>query len=189
MVCSIVSPLLSEGCDNQPKYTAEAILHLADFIKGTSSIVDLSRPWLEQGPLHKMFGTKCKHFFAATKKCFPAEEVRHLRNTAVGCDISSRQVLDDALQELEKAFNGEQSTIKWVVRVGSTIIDELKRGDSVAITIFMLWGVLLHGLDNTWWTRFSGRRLVEKLSISLSGPGEGWNKLTIWCRGQVGLPP
>lgn len=189
MVCSIVSPLLSNVCETGARFTAEAIMLLADFIKGTASVVDLSRPWLEQGPLHKMFKSKCKHFFAATSKWFPAEELRHLRDTAISYDDQTHQVFDDAMQELERAFNGEQSTIKWVVRVNPRLIDELKGGNSLAIIIFMLWGVLLHGLDNTWWTQFSGRKLVENLSVSLGGHGGESGKLAIWCRGQVGLPP
>ena len=37
MVCSIVSPRLSGGCNNQARYTAGAMLLLANLIKGTSS--------------------------------------------------------------------------------------------------------------------------------------------------------
>ncbi|KAF2686702.1 hypothetical protein K458DRAFT_297933 [Lentithecium fluviatile CBS 122367] len=187
MVCSIVSPLLSCRCDDQPRNTAEAILLLADFIKGTASVVDQSRPWLEQGPLQTMVRGRCKHFFAATTKRFPAKELHYLKDTAFAFDDAKRQDYDDALQQLGRAFSGEQSTVKWVVIVGPEFIGELRRGDPVAITIFMHWGVLLHGMDGTWWTQFSGCRIVDDLSTSLRGHGEKWNKLAVWCREQVGL--
>ena len=124
----------------------------------------------------------------ATIRWFPAEELRQLKDTKVGSDSPRRQIFDDALQELESVSNGEQSTVKWVVRVGPEFIEELRKDDSVAIMIFMHWSVLLHRLDDTWWKRFSGRRLVEDLSISFGRHGEEWDKLAIWCREQVVLP-
>ncbi|KAF2003935.1 hypothetical protein P154DRAFT_519551 [Amniculicola lignicola CBS 123094] len=187
MVCSIVSPLLSRRCDDQVRYTADAILLLADFIRGISSVVHLGRPWLEQGRLHQMFDHKCKHFFAATKRDFPVDELRWLRDNNTEASSLKREVFNHALQELESAFNGEQSTVKWIVRVGDRFVDELRKGNAVAIIILMFWGVLLHGLDKTWWTQYSGRRLVEDLSASSDGQAPEWVRLAVWCQEQVGL--
>ncbi|PNS19664.1 Transcription activator of gluconeoproteinsis ERT1-1 [Sphaceloma murrayae] len=73
-------------------------------------------------------------------------------------------------------------------------IDEIKRGDHIALYILMHWGVLLDAVGKyTWWATSLGRTLVDDLSekMMLSSAPEAtmleWWEGIAWVRSQVGL--
>ncbi|KAF2790173.1 hypothetical protein K505DRAFT_327753 [Melanomma pulvis-pyrius CBS 109.77] len=188
MVCAIVSPLLPAGRDDDAKSTAESMLLLVDFINGIASIVELSRKWLENGPMSTIFDHTLKQGLSSDN-WFPAEELRHLVGEAVIHGSHKHQIFEQAIHELETVGKRNRSVVIWVTLVGSDFLDELRSGDLFAITIFMHWGVLLYKTSDMWWTRYSGTRLVGELSSTLVGRGEKWDKIVLDCRQQVGFSP
>ncbi|RYP72319.1 hypothetical protein DL771_004293 [Monosporascus sp. 5C6A] len=186
MACGIVSPLLPSGGDDQAKSAAESILRIVDLMNGISSIVQLSRQWIVQGPLSRIFGV-FEPKLSSMNNWAPAQKLRNLMDTAVSPGSYKHPILDRAIQGLEKVFRRDHCAVVWIIGVDSEFIDELRRGEPVAMMIFMHWGVLLYIMDDMWWKRYSGSRLVEELSATLVGRGEEWDQIVGWCQQQVGL--
>ncbi|KAH8589222.1 hypothetical protein B0O99DRAFT_637153 [Bisporella sp. PMI_857] len=186
MVCAIVSPLLPTGDSEQVKPTSETVLLLIEFMNGVSSIVGLTRHWIEQGPLHRFFGVvEPKPSFIG--EWAPATDLRQLMDTEISHGNSKRQTLENAIQGLEMVSNREICAVFWMIKVDFDFIDELQKGEPIAMMIFMYWGVLLYTTDDMWWKKYSGSRLVQELSATLVGYGEDWERKSRWCQRQVGL--
>lgn len=183
MVCSIVSPLLPAGYSEHTQSPAEAMLTLADLVRGIASIHSISRDWLLQGPLGGILERGSR--FPPIALCFPLQELRSL-NMNTSCN-RTRKLFDHAIEALEQAIHRVKSVIPWLTAVKPEFLEELKNEASLALAMFMYWGVLLDQLDKMWWAKYSGRRLVEELSDTLDTRGEEWRFLSGWCRAQVGL--
>ncbi|KAH6675187.1 hypothetical protein B0J14DRAFT_589155 [Halenospora varia] len=185
MVCAIVSPLLPTDCE-QVKPTSETVLLLVEFMNGVSSIVGLVRHWIEQGPLHRFFGVvEPKSTFIG--EWAPAADLRHMLDTQISHGSRRQQTLENAIQGLETVFHRETCAVLWIVKVDSDFRSELERGEPIAMMIFMHWGVLLYITDDMWWKKYSGSRLVQELSATLVGYGGDLERMSRWCRKQVGL--
>ncbi|KAF2678368.1 hypothetical protein K458DRAFT_316923 [Lentithecium fluviatile CBS 122367] len=183
MVCSIVSPLISTARIDSIKSTAEAILTLVDLVKGIRSIHHVGRAWLIEGPLRWF----CGGVFDLPPISFssPLGVLRDL-NSAMSCD-PVQHIFNHAIDELEQAHQSKKSVVPWLLAMKPAFLEELKKDNSVAVAIFMHWGVMLDQLDDMWWAKYAGRRLVEEMSTTLDSRGEEWRQLTAWCRTQVGL--
>lgn len=183
MVCTIVSPLLQRKRNQQTQSTAEAMLKLTDFLNGIQSILDVSRKWISEGPLSCILDTGLR--LTTTSLCFPREGMRHLNNAQNSDPI--RLVFDHAIDALEQAARRGRSVVPWITAVKPEFLEALRDGNSLALAIFMQWGVLLDQFDGMWWAKFSGRRLVDEISVTLGSRGDEWMHITGWCRTQVGL--
>lgn len=100
---------------------------------------------------------------------------------------SQHAIFRDAITKLEYLFENGTSMLPWLAHVGSPFLNELSRGEPMAEAIFMHWGVFLDRLDDMWWAKYSGKRLVEELAGSLEGKGKRWRGVIEWCRGEVGV--
>lgn len=193
MVCAIVSPLLPTGLSDEIKSTSEAMLSVVDLMRGISSIIDVSRQWLLQGPLGEILRSSVPRKPSAIEKSFPAQELRELNNACLSnhCWMhdgrNKHRIFEDAILKLEDAFESGISMLPWLLKIDAEFMEELRKHDSMAVAIFMHWSVLLDRLDEMWWAKYSGKRLVRDLSETLDGRGEEWGVVTTWCRVQVGL--
>ncbi|KAF2240176.1 hypothetical protein BU26DRAFT_512450 [Trematosphaeria pertusa] len=183
MVCAIASPLLQSKCKQQNQSTAEAMLRLVDFLKGIKSILDVSREWLSEGPLSCILDAEIR--LSTPSLCFPREEMRHLISAQSSGQM--RPVFDHAIDTLEQAALRGRLVVSWIAAVKPTFLEALKNGNSLALAIFMQWGVLLDRSDGMWWAEFSGRRLVDEIAGALDPRGDEWMSITKWCRENVGL--
>ena len=70
-----------------------------------------------------------------------------------------------------------------------TFIELFERREPMAVLIGAHYGVLLHFLDDKWWLRGSGRRLVDGLTTILhTMPMSAMFSDSVeWTRAQVGL--
>jgi hypothetical protein len=190
MACSVVSPLFPAGDSDIAKSSTDSILHLYDFINGISSIVDISRQWLESGPCRVVFRTR-RGFEAPTedKTTLPTEHLRHLNNTVTGTSNSLRhQTYERAIEWLERCFAEDKTmAVTWLAMAGKDFTKELQKREPMALMVFMYWGVLLDKLDEMWWAKCSGKRLVEELCGILNGHGNEWDKAKKWAKMEVGL--
>lgn len=183
MVCTIVSSLLQSDCDLETQSTAETMLKLTDFLHGIKSVLDVSREWIVSGPLVCMFNTEL-HATSSSLR-LPLEDLRHANSTRK--HEKTYMVYDHAIQMLEKATQGVRSAVPWIVTVQPDFIKALHDKDDLALVIFMLWGVSLDQIGGMWWAKFSGRRLVDEVSYTLSLEGSRWRSLIEWSRQQVGI--
>lgn len=185
MVCTIVSPLLQSSSSQTEHPTAEAMLKLVDFMKGCMSILDVSRPWLQGGPIGVMFESRQTRQMTGQVH-FPFDETRQL-NRVKERDPTLRFACDHAIDILERAVGRGRFAFVWLLNVQPDYLRGLREGDGVALAIYMQWGVLLDQFDDLWWARFCGKLLVDEISTALDKQGVEWIGLTGWSRELVGL--
>ncbi|PSN66736.1 hypothetical protein BS50DRAFT_372584 [Corynespora cassiicola Philippines] len=191
MIGSVLSPLLPAASDEaEIKSTADIMIPLVHFTRGIGAIVIKNRHWLLQGPLMDWFRGS-EHVIITPNKSFPHLGYQIL-NRAVSASINESQptyyLNHKAMERLEDAYHQGKSMLRWLSTSEPEFLQELQRGATVALAIFMFWGVLLDQADDMWWARYAGKRLVEDMATTLDESEERWKSLTHWCRERVGLP-
>lgn len=184
MVCVMVSPFLPIGEKKTFNFNAEAILPLADIIRGLGLVIETSHRKVQQGPLSGMFNVAWPSLPHATVS--PVIEDLRLLN-ARNSDPATAPVFDHAIEALEQKILEKAAVFPWIAMVGLKFIESLKMQDSVAMAIFMVWGALMTMADNQWWATFSGKNLVKEISFSLKSKGDEYIRIVAWCRREVGL--
>ena len=184
MVCVMISPFLPVGHSRTFNFTAEAILPLADILRGLGLVIETSQRKVQQGPLSGMFNVAWPSLPHSTI----SPTIEDLRNlNARKSDSTTAAVFEHAIQALERKILNNTAIFPWIALAGLEFIEHLRLQNSVAMTIFMVWGALMNMADNQWWSRFSGRNLVNETSIILSSRGEDYTRTIAWCRREVGL--
>ncbi|CZR51385.1 related to regulatory protein involved in control of sterol uptake [Phialocephala subalpina] len=183
MACTIVSPLLPTSNHEKATSTMESFLPLFDFVKGISSVVDISREWLEVGPLGAMFHIKAlgaPEGVATIRPPFQRLRALVMNNTVTG-EISPivHKIYLHTIDQLEVATI-KNNAVTWLGFVGKEFIEQLRMRKPLALIIFMYWGVLLDRMEELWWAKYLGKRLVEELSEDLIGRGKEWEEATRW---------
>ncbi|KAF2677810.1 hypothetical protein K458DRAFT_423662 [Lentithecium fluviatile CBS 122367] len=181
--CVIISPLLPAGTDDTTQSAAEAILPLPEYLSAVEAIKTASLHWLGNTSINMYVDKNFED--AEVERPLFISELRRLNESHA--PASEQIIFDKAIAVLEKASLKEAAIASWLVDIGPDFLDELRRGESVALAIYMHWGTLLDQLHHIWWAKFSGKRLVEELSMRLSERGENWLHITTWCRKQVEL--
>ena len=184
MVSAIVSPLLPTSEIAPSQTTSDTIVVLVALMSGVNSVVDMARPWIEQGPLHRFFGI-VEPRSTSLNEWGPASDLRDLVYAEVSHDYSKRQIFEDAITGLERVHNREICAVTWIMQIGTGLIENFREGDLIAMTIFMHWAVLLQTTDDMWWKQYAGSRLVQELSASLTWRGDDFERMSVWCRREV----
>lgn len=184
MVCTLVSSLLQGPRNQVAQTTAEAMLKLNDFLKGIKSILDVSRSWLQEGPVGHILGSG--EIRTRPIMDFPLVETRRLNETRKH-NKAEESILDQAIDTLEEAMLGTRLVFPWITRVEPDFLLCLRDGDDIALLVSMQWGVLLDQYHDLWWAKFSVKILVDEISRTLDTKGEDYAAITKWCRIQVGL--
>jgi Fungal specific transcription factor domain len=189
MMSAIISTRFAE--DRNQKDPFESILLIFELLEGIRLVSKSGREWLEPGPFGPVFDLWFRPISSTT--CYNVElalnELGALNESMRPMRREEQQAtLDAAIAHLETCFSkGKDMILIWLAMAGKEFMSELKRGDSIAMLIFLHWGVLLDRLRDEWWVEDSGKRLVETLSKTLLALGEVWDSRTIWARHQVGL--
>ncbi|KAJ8111523.1 hypothetical protein OPT61_g5902 [Boeremia exigua] len=184
MVCVMVSPFLPVGQAKTFNFDAEAILPLADIIRGLGLVIDMSQRKVQQGPLSGMFNVAWPSVPHSTISPI-IEDLRRL--TANRSNSNTRHVFEHAIQALEQKILDRTAVFPWIALAGLEFIESLRLQDSVAMAIFMAWGALMTMADHQWWATFSGKNLVNETSSILKLKGDEYTSLIAWCRREVGL--
>ena len=184
MVCVMVSPFLPLGHSRSFNFIAEAILPLADMLRGLGLVIETSQRKVQRGPLSGMFNVPWPSLPHATVSPM-IEDLRKIN--ARSSDSTTAHVFEHAIQALEKRILDNSAVFPWIAQTGLEFIEHLKSQNGIALAVFMVWGALLNMVDNMWWGRFSGKNLVNETSMILSSKGEEYVQVTTWCRREVGL--
>ncbi|KAH8593052.1 hypothetical protein B0O99DRAFT_627941 [Bisporella sp. PMI_857] len=185
MACSVVSPFLLAGDNELARSSLDSVLALHEFMHGIRSIVDISRHWIESGPCRTMFRIPYGHGRRAeimeNETVLPITQLRHL-NDMVNCNDRTRHnIYGCAIKQLECCSAEDKYwAVTWLVSTGRDFIDGLRKREPMALAILIYWGVLLDKLDQIWWAKYSGRRLVEGISTILLSYGPQWDEATAW---------
>lgn len=184
MLSAIVSPLLPVGPYESTQSTAEAILPLVDYMNAIKSIVMVGKEYLAD--------TNIKNYLDDEKESVKLhgpvfiEELHRLNDTAFTAE--DHAIFHRAIVALLKVSHDGDGIMEWLVNVGPNFLCKLRNRESMALAIYMHWGAQLDQLEQLWWAKFSGKRLVDELSTTLRTRGPEWNEITAWCRKRVGLP-
>ncbi|KAF2641387.1 hypothetical protein P280DRAFT_311806 [Massarina eburnea CBS 473.64] len=184
--CAIISPLLPAGPGDEIRPAAEAFLPLFYHKNSIESIKEATLKHLKGTYISNYVNKDWKS--AGIEQPLCVSELRKL-NRSINTSPWKHQVYENAISNLEKMSRREDYIAEWLVESGQDFLDELYRKEHLALAIYMHWGVLLDHLHDIWWAKFSGRRLVEELSVTLSETGPEWEIVSGWCRVQVGLRP
>ncbi|EXJ91074.1 hypothetical protein A1O1_04181 [Capronia coronata CBS 617.96] len=195
MASAIVLPLLPHGGCDQPGSSIESVCHLYEFMRGITSVVELGRQWLENGPFRTVFGDH----FDGDGSCMSQEDtaafLRRLRacNDQIhGAESPSpsgrHRVYARAIDRFEKVFSAHKfRTVQWLVDAGDEVIQGLRQQEPVALMIFIHWGMLLDKLEELWWAKYLGQRLMKELLAAFSRYGLIWNEAVKLTDIQIGL--
>ncbi|KFZ12694.1 hypothetical protein V501_04092 [Pseudogymnoascus sp. VKM F-4519 (FW-2642)] len=182
MACTIVSPLLPTSNHEKVTSTIESFLPLFDFVKGISSVVNISREWLEAGPLGAMFhrAFEAPEDVATIRPPFQRLRDLVISNTVTGeISLIVHKIYLQTIDQLEVAMI-KNNTVPWLGFVGKEFIEGLRMRQPLALIIFMYWGVLLNRMEELWWAKYLGKRLIEELSEDLIRRGKEWEEVTRW---------
>lgn len=184
MVCVMVSPFLPVGHKKTFDLNTEAILPLADILRGIGLVVATSQRKVQQGPLSGMFNVAWPSVPHATVSPV-MEDLRRLNVSK--SDANTSPVFEHAISALEQKILDNAAVFPWFANAGLEFFESLKVQDGVAMAIFMVWGALMTMADNQWWATFSGKNLVHETSSVLSSKGDDYMQIIAWCRQEVGL--
>lgn len=184
MVCVMISPFLPVGHSRTFNFTAEAILPLADILRGLGLVIETSQRKVQQGPLSGIFNVAWPSLPHSTVSPI-LEDLRKFN--ASKSDPATALVFEHAIQALQKKILDNTAVFPWIALAGLEFIEHLRLQNTVALAIFMVWGALMHMADDQWWARFSGKNLVNETSTILSSKGEEVFGIIAWCRREVGL--
>lgn len=184
MVCVMISPFLPVGHNRTFNFTAEAILPLADILRGLGLVIETSQRKVQQGPLSGIFNVAWPSLPHSTVSPI-IEDLRKFNESM--SDHATAPVFEHAIQALQKKILDNTAVFPWIALAGLEFIEHLRLQNAVAMTIFMVWGALMHMADDQWWARFSGKNLVNEISTIMSSKGDKFTGIITWCRREVGL--
>lgn len=189
LACSIISPLLPAGDNDIARSSLERVLLLYDCLNGIRVVINTSRHWLESGPFRDIFRTQLQDKrLVGEKTILPIKKLKGLQDAAIRTGNPLHGTYEHALEQLERCFaEGKTIAVGWLASVGKDFVKELQKRERMALMIFMYWGVLLDKLDEMWWAKYSGRRIVEELCECFDGLGNEWDEATKWAITEVGL--
>jgi hypothetical protein len=93
-----------------------------------------------------------------------------------------------SIQSLQKAFEHISThrniliAIAWPVLTSSKLMELFQQKDPMAQLIWVHYGVLLLHINNRWWGKGFGVRLIDSLSESLHDMDTEWTTYTQWAR-------
>jgi len=187
MVSAIISPLIPRFSSMTSSLASDTIPLLNSLMTGVASVLDVARPWIEQGPIHSFFGiVEPEPRYDGIWE--PAKRLRRCINDELGLRGSSKSAcLEHAVAGLEAVVNRNMCAVSWLISHGIGLTADLQAGQPCAVLIFVHWAVLLYTTDDMWWKRYAGSRLVDELSSDLLGYSEIRDDTLYWCRAEVNL--
>lgn len=177
--------------DGSEKGRTESILFLFELLEGIRFICKSGREHLRPGPFGPVFAlwvlpmstTQDPSIRLALDELEALNE--NMRKTKTE---EQHATLTAAIGDLRTCFSkGKELVLIWLAMAGKDFMNEFRRGEPMAMLVFLHWGVLLDKLNDEWWVQDSGKRLVEELAKKLQECGDSWVTTTLWARYQVGL--
>jgi hypothetical protein len=190
-VCTLMASLVPATSGEQLESIPEVLLRVRRCVLGMTELIEQYRSWAEDGELAVIFQSSTVPMIEEGG-VVTANKVRALSD-AVLADMD----LDDAatpfyrgvLEKLEKSYadNNGRSVLSWIVMVEPEVCERAGFGEAAASVILTCWGALTFVLEDVWWTKYAGRRIVENLSLTLHGCDGRWSEVLQWCYEQVGI--
>lgn len=177
----------------------ENIVETTRLLTGVGVVSDVCKEYLDAGPLGSLFVKPSDNEVPAAD--IYGEEEQALRKvygfiaSSDDIDTMTKEMYYDKLESLRKCFyqykvyEVTSSVMNWTT-LAADMMPYFQAGDTMALLIVMHWGVLVHQINDRWWARNSGRRLITALASSLEGRlmRSEWVESVEWAHRKVDLP-
>lgn len=189
-VCTLLAAMVPAASGEQLESISQVMLRVRNCMLGVNEVIDHCRDWTKKGELARIFSSPTVPRLEEGG-LITVDQIRCLSNAVLAnmdLDDSGTPFIRSTLQKLEKAYedNNGRSVFGWLVMVEAEFFHGVGSGDTAAMVILACWGALTFALEEVWWTRYAGKRIVEDLSVQLSGCDSRWNEILQWCCEQVG---
>jgi len=190
-VCTLLASMIPATSGEQLESLPEVMLRTRRYMLGLNEVVEHCRSWAEDSELARIF-------MSPTVQKPEDGGLMTVNRTRALCDkVLAGMDLDDTatpffrsvLEKLEKAYvdNNRRSVVSWLVMVEAELFGRVDQGEVAAMVILACWGALTFALEEVWWTRYAGRRIVEDFSSRLDNCDTPWNEVLRWCYEEVGI--
>lgn len=190
-ICAFLTPLLPTTLTSYMTPFGDMFMHVKSLMIGLNLLMEQHVKWLLEGNLVKLFKAVPDRKSDAGSK-FTLQDLQCLRDLILAHDTPSSPIslaVRHAIDDLQRVYVESQgkSVFSWLPVVGSDFQEEMMRGDSAALITTMCWSALLAKLDDSWWTMYGGRRIIEELSLLVKAQRNDWDDIIHWCCNQVGI--
>ncbi|KAH6714935.1 hypothetical protein BKA61DRAFT_603392 [Leptodontidium sp. MPI-SDFR-AT-0119] len=196
MIFAIVPPLSVPGITFRSPL--ENLLVLFEFQKGTASLAGICRHWLETSPFGWIFGLKPPENTVRVNENFDIAitRLKELNASYTENPPTDSVVYSNAINSLSFCSVGSRGRVlAWLTMAGQDFLSKLKEEEPMALLILIHWAVLLESLNDLWWAKNAGKRLVEDVVVVLekvafsSGARRlpGWAEAVGWARWEAGV--
>lgn len=190
-ICTLLASMVPETSGEQLDSMSEVMLRVRSCVLGVNEVIEQSHSWAENSELARI-GMSPTVRKIEDGGLITADKVRALSDAVLASmdlDGTATPFLRSTLQKLEKAYadNNGRSVDGWLVMVEAKFFHKVGLGETAAMVILACWGALTSALEEVWWTKYAGRRIVEDLSVQLNGCDSRWNEVLQWCYEQVGI--
>ena len=182
----------------QSQSPVEDLIQIFTLLQGVRVVLQSAMPWVSKGPLSPLLQRDAvQNSDAATNSIHIPQDfdeaLTRLReyNECTFETADSHEMHSQAIQSLRvcvekvKANPGNRAAaINWLVFLESSYVSSLKDNQPLALVILAHYGIVLHGLRDSWFVQGLGTRVIEVVHLSLS---EKWRPLVHWPMEQVGL--
>lgn len=190
-VCTLLASMVPVTSGEQLESLPEVMLRTRRYMLGLNEVVEHCRSWAEDSELARIFMSPTVQKLE-DGGLMTADIVQALCDKVLaGMDLNDTATLlfRSILEKLEKAYvdNNGRSVFSWLVMIEAEFFQSVDQGELAAMVILACWGALTFALEEVWWTRYAGRRIVEDLSSRLDECDTSWNEVLRWCYEEVGI--
>lgn len=190
-ITALVASLVPVTSGEQLESIPEVLLRVRKYMLGLNDIIERHRGWANDGDLARIFESPTVQRIEEGRS-FTVEKVRTLSDAILAkldLDDTETPFFRSTLEKLEKAYadNNGRSVVSWLVMVEPVFLQKVDVGEAAAMVILACWGTITFILDDVWWSKYAGRRIVEELSSQLRVCDVRWNEILQWCYEQVGI--
>ncbi|KAJ4986290.1 C6 transcription factor [Stagonosporopsis vannaccii] len=190
-VCTLLASMVPAASGEQLESIPQVMLRVRKCMLGVKEVFEYCNGWTQESELARIFSTPLAPRIE-DGGLSTLDTVRSLSDAVlanVDLDDAATSFFCDTLQKMEKAYadNNRRSVFGWLVMVEAEFFHKVGLGETAAMVILVCWGALTFVLEEVWWTKYAGRRIVEDLSVQLAGCDSKWDEVLQWCYGQVGI--
>lgn len=157
------------------------VIEVFKLVRGTASIVEKARPWIEQGDMRLLLKfTRCAQQIPQTKHSHEVHTqlealIERHENACSSLESGTPAAVLNSIKHLLDIFDSciasdNQSTIlAWPALIESEFLDLLLQEECGSLVTLAHYGAVLHIMTRAWWIEGWGRFLVNLAAEHLDG--------------------
>ncbi|KAK4108497.1 hypothetical protein N656DRAFT_680453, partial [Canariomyces notabilis] len=186
-----VSVTTPEAPESTP---SEALQSVVELLRGVAVIIDTSQEGIRSGIFGVLLeperGPTSNHDFLQREELESAMARLVHRSDQLSKYVGplQQQLYISCIHSLQNAFDHVMAyhnismVLAWPVTISKKLMERFQQKDPMAQLIWMHYGVLLLAINNRWWGKGFGARLIDNVSETLHAIDEEWTIYTQWAR-------